>query len=125
MFEGDYFNGKRWNGKGKEYNNNRELIFEGEYLNGKRLNGKGKEYKNDEGLIFEGEYLNGDRWNGQGKEVTFNKTEKIIFNIKYINGFKEDLDMSIYYDIYEKNILIYKGEHYKGKKMEKEKNIIY
>ena len=31
--------GKR-NGKGKEYNDNGDLIFEGEYLNGKRWNGK-------------------------------------------------------------------------------------
>ena len=35
MFEGEYLNGKRWNGKGKEYYNNK-LIFEGEYLNGER-----------------------------------------------------------------------------------------
>ena len=25
------------NGKGKEYNNNGELLFEGEYLNGKKM----------------------------------------------------------------------------------------
>ena len=76
-------NGKR-NGKGKEYNNNNNgyLIFEGEYLNGKKWNGKGyydnnilyeikngkgyiKEYEG-ENLIFEGEYKNGQR-NGKGK----------------------------------------------------------
>ena len=60
MFEGEYLNGKR-NGKGKEYNDNGELIFEGEYLNGKRWNGKGKEYNDDDGLIFEGKYKNGER----------------------------------------------------------------
>ena len=54
------------NGKGKEYNDNNDLIFEGEYLNGKR-NGKGKEYHYDGTLYFEGEYLNGKR-NGKGKE---------------------------------------------------------
>ena len=47
-------NGKRWNGKGKEYIFNR-LEFEGEYINGNR---KGKEYFYDGKLIFEGEYLN-------------------------------------------------------------------
>ena len=47
------------NGKGKEYNNNGNLIFEGEYLNGKR-NGKAKEYSYGN-LIFEGEFLNGQR----------------------------------------------------------------
>ena len=48
------------NGKGKEYNNDGNLIFEGEYLNGER-NGKGKEYNNDGELIYEGEYLKGKR----------------------------------------------------------------
>ena len=46
------------NGKGKEYDNDGDLMFEGEYLNGKR-NGKGKEFNYDGNLIFEGEYLNG------------------------------------------------------------------
>ena len=50
------------NGKGKEYDKlNDKLIFEGEYLNGKRWNGKGKEYYNYRKLKFEGEYLNGKR----------------------------------------------------------------
>ena len=35
-FEGEYKNGQRWNGKGKEYNDNGEL-FEGEYLKGKKM----------------------------------------------------------------------------------------
>ena len=34
-FEGEYINGKR-NGKGKEYDENGELMFEGEFLNGMR-----------------------------------------------------------------------------------------
>jgi len=43
VFERIYQNGER-NGKGKEYDNdNGTLIFEGEYLNGKKLNGKIKE----------------------------------------------------------------------------------
>ena len=45
--------------KGKEYGG--ELIFEGEYFNGKRF-GKGKEYENGQ-LKFEGEYLNWRKWN--------------------------------------------------------------
>ena len=49
----------------EHYNDN--LIFDGEYLNGKKWNGKGKEY-DDCKLIFEGEYLNGQR-NGKGKEL--------------------------------------------------------
>ena len=49
------------NWKGKEYNFKGELLFEGEYLNGKRWNGKGKEYNWNDELIFEGEYLNGKK----------------------------------------------------------------
>ena len=68
------------NGKVKEYHNNGKLQFEGEYLNGKRWNGKGydkngflefeikngfgkgKEYDYFNGNIrFEGGYLNGEK----------------------------------------------------------------
>ena len=41
-YEGEYQKGSR-NGKGKEYSNHK-LIFEGEYLNGKIWNGKSKRY---------------------------------------------------------------------------------
>ena len=34
-FEGEYLNGKKYNGKLTEYFNN-ELIFDGVYINGKR-----------------------------------------------------------------------------------------
>ena len=74
MYEGEYLNGKIWNGKGydrneklifeteegiyiKEFDNDGHLCFEGEYLNGER-NGKGKEYYHNGKLEFEGEYLN-------------------------------------------------------------------
>jgi len=39
------------------------MLFEGEYLNGKRWIGNGKEYDLDGSLIFEGEYLNGNKYN--------------------------------------------------------------
>ena len=69
-FEGEYMNGKKWNGNGYDNKNNiaytlkngNGLIkeyyyerFEGEYLNGKR-NGKGKVYYQGEKVIFEGVY---------------------------------------------------------------------
>ena len=60
VFEGEYLNDQR-NGKGKEYNDEGNVIYEGDYLNGER-NGKGKEYNDNDKLIFEGEYLNGKRW---------------------------------------------------------------
>ena len=68
VYEGEYLNGKR-NGQGKEYfwSNKFNVIFEGVYLERKKWNGKGKEL-NDEGkVIFEGEYLIGEK-NGNGKE---------------------------------------------------------
>ena len=36
MFEGEFLNGKRWNGKGKEKDGKDEIIFEGEYINGEK-----------------------------------------------------------------------------------------
>ena len=87
-FEGEYLNGKKWNGKGygingniiyelkdgkgfvKEYNGNK-LIFEGEYLNGKR-NGKGKEFFWNDKLLFEGEYFDERKWNGKEYDITNN-----------------------------------------------------
>ena len=61
-FEGEYNNMRKWNGKGKEYDNNCELKFEGEYLNEER-NGKGTQYF-DGMVYFEGEFKNGKFWNG-------------------------------------------------------------
>jgi hypothetical protein len=40
LFEGEFFKGKRWNGKGKEYDFNDKLIFKGIYLNGEKIKGK-------------------------------------------------------------------------------------
>ena len=40
--------------KGKEYNYKGEILFEGEYLNGKRWKGKGKEERKNE-IIFKSE----------------------------------------------------------------------
>ena len=58
IYFGEIVKGKK-NGKEKEYDDYGKLIFEGEYLNGEKWNGKAKEYfkKNDK-LMFEREYLN-------------------------------------------------------------------
>ena len=95
MFDGEYLNGKKWNGKGydnkknyvytiingkgyiKEYNYDGILIFEGEYLNGKR-HGKGKEFNEYNELLFEGEYLNGKKWNGKG----YDRNGIILYELK-------------------------------------------
>ena len=85
IFEGEFINDKRWNGRGYDISNNAvydlengngktieyengEVLFEGEYINGE-INGKGKEYYEDGKLKYEGEYLNGYR-NGKGKEYS-------------------------------------------------------
>ena len=65
-FEGEYLNGLR-NGKGKEYDiNSGKLTFEGEYFEGKKWNGYEKEYYIDGGdfsqhLSYEGQVINGKR----------------------------------------------------------------
>ena len=58
VIEGEYINGQK-HGKGEEYDRNGENIFEGEYLNGKRWNGMGKDSNFNDEIIFEGKYLNG------------------------------------------------------------------
>ena len=101
-FEGEYLNGKKWegkiyysfnnevseikNGKGKIkiYGYKNTLIFEGEYLNGE-ANGKGKEYYDNGKLFFEGEYLNGEA-NGKGKE--YNEDGELLFEGEYSNGIR-------------------------------------
>ena len=75
IYEGGYSNGLA-NGKGKEYYNN-EVIFEGEFLDGKKWNGIGKDFDYNDEVIFEGEYLNGKKWNGKGKESIKNEYEEI------------------------------------------------
>ena len=97
-FEGGFLNGEK-NGKVKEYYDNGKLKFEGDYLNGKIWNGKGfnidgktdfeikegngkiKEYydNNNDILKYEGEYLN-----GKGKEYYNNG--KLLFEVEYLNG---------------------------------------
>ena len=72
--------------KEKNIFNEVELIFQGEYKNGQRWNGKGKEYDKKSGLIFQGEYKNGQRWNGIG--IEHNYFNNLIFEGQYQNGKK-------------------------------------
>ena len=57
-----------------------KILFEGEYKNGKRWNGKGKEVNIVDKILFEGEYKNGIRWNGIIKE--YDKFNAIIYFLK-------------------------------------------
>ena len=91
-FEGKFLNGKKWNGKEYDVNNNllyelingkgivkeyyfynnNKLKYEGEYLNGER-HGKGKEYDENGKLIFEGEYFNDKRCDKEKGKFTENE----------------------------------------------------
>jgi hypothetical protein len=122
MFEGEYrnnikFNGKLFdrynndiyeikNGKGyvKLYSYFGELLYEGGYLNGE-YNGKGKKYFNSY-LIYEGEFLNGKK-QGWGIDYSYfgKKFEGEIIDGKWKKG-KE----------YKDGKLIYEGEFLNGKR---------
>ena len=122
LYEGEYKNGKRWNGKmynnnedlelvlkkgngnGKEYDFLSNLNYEGNYINGNR-EGIGKEF-NDNKMIFEGHYVD-DEKNGEGKE--YNKLGKLIFKGKYRNGKIDEGTIMEYY----KNQLLFKAEYVK------------
>ena len=49
------------NGKVKEYDERERLIFDGEYLNGRRWNGIFMTYKYDGTILNEEEYKNGEK----------------------------------------------------------------
>ena len=99
LFEGEFLNNKKWNGK-FFYDNNKytnlingkglikEYFYEGEYLNGEK-NGKGKEYdKYEQTIVYDGEFVNGKR-NGQGKEYyIFNNIKKLLFDGEYFYNYK-------------------------------------
>ena len=119
-FEGEYFNGIR-NGKGKEYNIFGEIIFKGEYLNGKKWNckmfnennelifelkngkGFGQEFGYDSKYKYSGEFFNGER-TGKGKEYSnlfifsiYDKKSSLVFEGEYLNG-KRNGKGKLYYE---------------------------
>ena len=87
--------GKIINGDGeiKEYNYDGKLVFEGEYKNGKRWNGNINEYIRDN-LKLEGVYIEGKK---EGKEIWYNKKGKIEGIYYFENGEYTDI-FEKYYD---------------------------
>ena len=79
-----YLNGEI-EGKIEEYDLRGKILFEGEYLNGKKWNGKRNNYSYDGKLIFEEEYLNGKRWKGKGYKKNFEIKNGIFKGIEYNN----------------------------------------
>ena len=124
IFEGEYKNGKKWNGKGcnaSKYNliNGKgymeeighDYFFEGEYVNGEK-NGMGKEDGKYFEYSFEGEYKNGKR-NGKGKEC--NEGGGLLFEGEYKNGLKSK-GKEYYFDNYSNDKLYFEGDYISGKK---------
>ena len=126
VFEGEYLNGKKWNGKQDiKADNNKKyeikngkgfllefdcydlIIFESEYLNGMK-NGKGKIYGKNLNLVFEGEYLNGMK-NGKSKE--YNDEGKLIFEGIYLYDHKKEGK-----EFFENGKIKYEGEYLFDKK---------
>ena len=98
-FEGEYLKGKRWNGKGKEFDLSGNLLYEGEYLNGKK-HGKGKEY-NDR-------YL----------KVTILKVKEIGKRNEDIDGeYIEDIDENMDEKFMKHREMLIKGSKRKNKRI--------
>ena len=125
-FTAEYSYGS-WNGKGKEYKDNK-LVFEGEYLNGNKWNGigyeidsnKSYELKNGKGyfihyfwiesnIIFKGEYING-KPNGKGKEYD---DGKLVFEGEYLNGKRNGKGK----EYNKEGEIIFEGEYSNGKRV--------
>ena len=87
IFEGEYKNGVKWNGKGKEFNYKDALIFEGEYFNGKIWNGKNIAYDALNKKRAEYEYKNGEI-NKKLKE--YDENGNLIYEAIYLNGEKKE-----------------------------------
>jgi len=136
LFEGEYLNGQRWNGKFKEFNYFNQLIPKkfGYYINGekivkildsnenkiyglKSIKGIIKQYGDYDILIYGGEYSNGKR-NGKGKE--YNNKGELIFEGEYLNGQRWNGIGKEYF----KNELTFEGEYSKGEKLGKTSNIL-
>ena len=141
IFDGEYLNGKMWNGKlydegdiicelkggkgtKKEYKrDNHSLSYEGEYLNGE-LNGKVREFDFYGKLTFEGEYING-LINGKVKKYKYSEDKiKIGFEGEYLYGHKRKGKE------YINGMLEYEGEYlfdkkWNGKGYDENGNIIY
>ena len=110
-FEGEYLNGRRY-GKGKEYDVENKLKFEGNYSHGLR-HGFGKVYDENR-IIYEGDFSIGKKWNGNiynsktkkiyeikegnGNVIEYYDSQKLEFDIEYLNGEKGKGMVREYYD---------------------------
>ena len=86
-FEGEFLNGKKWNGKGIEYDKENKKVFESKYLNGEiveKIEKKEKEEKeSDANLVIEKDDIKDkkhkkEKENKKGKKYKSNKNCIII-----------------------------------------------
>ena len=105
-FQGEYYNGKAWNGTIKEYRG-KNLIFEGKLLNGEK-NGIGKKYDEHGLLEFEGEYKDGKIL--KGKEFYYN------CKIKFEGEYKEGKRLRGK-EFYDNGKLRFEGEYKEGNRL--------
>ena len=126
VYEGEFEDDKR-NGFGKEYDKEGKLIFEGQFLNGQRWEGYGKEFNtiiNKDKVNFEGEYKKGKR-NGKGKEYFNNFYDNDIYELLYDDFNKNTIKFEGNYidgeregegiEYFENGKIKFKGEYSKGK----------
>ena len=100
IFEGEYKDGKRWNGIKREYFRDK-LIFEGEYKNGLMLSGIRKRYGYDK-IINQviNEFYRYDRRSSQTYEIFKEYKNGQLFRGKFIkkkqNNYNNRLDLNIF-----------------------------
>ena len=142
LFEGTYFDGKRWNGIGYDHNHNKiyelidgngkiidyfngKIFLEGNLLNGEK-NGKFKKYDYGGRIVFEGNYSNGLKY-GKGKSYY---QGDLRFDAEYLDGKlygkgKEYCNGQLLFDgEYLYNFRI-KGKNYLDGKLEYEGDYLY
>ena len=110
-FEGEFKEGKRWNGIANQFNMNGKVVYDCTYQNGKIFNGKEYKYFDDEiKLRTEAEYKEGLLWNAKGynKKSVFSN---IDFEISNGNGVMKDY----YSDNVLKSVINYKNGRKNGK----------
>ena len=135
IFEGEFLNGLKWNGKMYlkdevifELNNGEGVIklyypngcmkFEGKYKNGK-INGEVNFYNEDGKIAFQKEYINGIKWNGKG----YDKYTNISYEFENSNGKIKKYN--------SKGFLEFEGEYLnsqrtgKGKEYDKNGKLLY
>ena len=101
-FQGEFFEGLKWNGIIYNYNGEKEF----EIKNG---NGFGREYDYYGKLIFKGEFRNGKVWNGRGIEYpTIDELYGLLSQENIFYGFNYNKGEV------EKNIFYYTGDYLEG-----------